>query len=103
MLGRHGNEDYIYHLLNGYCDAPAGVELMEGQNFNPYFTGGAIGMAPPIYNEIIEFEDGTPATQSQIAKDVVTFLSWTASPEHDYRKKLGIKVSTWLTILCLHT
>ena len=25
--------------------------------------GGAIGMAPPLYNEIIEYEDGTPATQ----------------------------------------
>ena len=23
-------------------------------------------MAPPIYNEIVEFEDGTPATQSQV-------------------------------------
>ena len=43
-LFRHGNEDYIYHLLNGYCDPPAGIELREGQNFNPYFPGGAIGM-----------------------------------------------------------
>ncbi len=51
-LARHGNEDYIYHLLNGYCDPPAGIELREGQNFNPYFLGGAIGMAPPLYNEV---------------------------------------------------
>ena len=50
-LARHGNESYVYHLLNGYCDAPAGVELREGQHFNPYFQGGAIGMAPPLYNE----------------------------------------------------
>jgi hypothetical protein len=26
--------------------------LREGQNFNPYFPGGAIGMAAPIYNEV---------------------------------------------------
>ena len=64
--GRHGGEDYIYHLLNGYCDPPAGIELREGQNFNPYYPGGAIGMAPPIYNEIVEYADGTPATQSQV-------------------------------------
>ena len=28
---RHGGEDYVYHLLNGYCDPPAGIELREGQ------------------------------------------------------------------------
>ena len=87
------DEDYIYHLLNGYCDPPAGIDLREGQHFNPYFPGGAIGMAPPIYNEIIEYDDGTPATQSQVAKDVCTFLTWAASPEHDMRKKMAIKVT----------
>jgi ubiquinol-cytochrome c reductase cytochrome c1 subunit len=80
VLARHGGEDYIYHLLNGYCDPPAGIELREGQNFNPYFPGGAIGMGAPLYSEIIEYDDGTPATQSQLAKDVCTFLTWTASP-----------------------
>jgi len=101
VLGRHGNEDYVYHLLNGYCDPPAGVDLMEGQHFNPYMLGGAIAMQAPIYNEIIEFEDGTPATQSQIAKDVVTFLSWASSPEHDMRKKMGLKFLTVMTITTL--
>jgi len=90
-LARHGGEDYIYHLLNGYCDPPAGIELREGQHFNPYYPGGAIGMGPPIYNEIVEYEDGTPATQSQVAKDVCTFLTWAASPEHDMRKRFAVK------------
>jgi len=97
-LARHGGEDYVYHLLTSYCDPPAGIELREGQNFNPYFPGGAIGMAAPIYNEIIEYDDGTPATQSQLAKDVCTFLTWAASPEHDQRKKLSIKVLGFLAI-----
>merc|ERR1712095_249495 len=91
VLARHGGENYIYHLLTSYCEAPAGIELREGQNFNPYYPGGAIGMAAPLYNEIIEYDDGTPATQSQLAKDVCTFLVWAASPEHDQRKKLGLK------------
>merc|ERR1711994_172694 len=90
-LGRHGGENYIYHLLNGYCDPPAGIELREGQNFNPYYPGGAIGMAPPLYNEIVEYDDGTPATQSQVAKDVCTYLVWATSPEHDMRKKMAVK------------
>jgi len=98
-LARHGGEDYIYHLLNGYCDPPAGIELREGQHFNPYFPGGAIGMGAPLYNEIIEYDDGTPATQSQLAKDVCTFLTWAASPEHDMRKKMAIKGMSMLAIL----
>ena len=34
---------------------------------------------------------GTPATESQMAKDVATFLSWAAEPEHDERKLMGAK------------
>lgn len=98
-LARHGGEDYIYHLLNGYTDAPAGINLQEGQYFNPYFAGGAIGMAPPLYNEIIEYEDGTPATQSQLSMDVCVFLVWAASPEHDMRKRMAIKI--WLSLAML--
>jgi len=97
-LARHGREDYIYHLLTSYCDPPAGIDLMDGQHFNPYFPGGAIGMAAPLYNEIIEYDDGTPATQSQLAKDVAVFLTWAASPEHDLRKKMSIKALTALSI-----
>lgn len=41
VLGRHGNEDYIYALLTGFCDPPAGVKLNPGTYFNPYFTAGS--------------------------------------------------------------
>lgn len=53
VLARKGGEDYIFSLLTGYCDAPAGVVLRDGQYFNPYFPGGAISMAQAIYNEVI--------------------------------------------------
>ena len=49
--------------------------------------------SPYLCTQIIEYDDGTPATQSQLAKDVCTFLTWTASPEHDLRKKMSIKVT----------
>ncbi|XP_069740669.1 cytochrome c1, heme protein, mitochondrial isoform X2 [Narcine bancroftii] len=88
---RHGGEDYIFTLLVGYCDPPAGISLREDLYYNPYFPGQAIGMAPPIYDEAVEFEDGTPATMSQIAKDVCTFLRWSSEPEHDQRKRMGLK------------
>lgn len=83
----------MFSLLTGYCDAPAGINLREGLYFNPYFPGGAIGMAQVIYDEVVEFEDGTPASASQIAKDVVEFLTWTSNHEFDDRKRMAIKVT----------
>lgn len=42
----------------------------------------------------IEFHcTGTPATLGQLAKDVSTFLRWASEPEHDQRKRMGMKVS----------
>lgn len=52
VLARHGGEDYLFALLTGYTETPAGVKLQEGQHYNPYFPGGAISMAQAIYNEV---------------------------------------------------
>lgn len=92
VIAREGGEDYIFSLLTGYTDPPAGFTLEEGQHFNPYFLDGAIGMAQALYDEVIEYSDGTPATASQMAKDVATFLSWASSPEHDERKLWAMKI-----------
>lgn len=40
VSARKGGEDYIFALLTGYCDAPAGINLRDGQYYNPYFSGG---------------------------------------------------------------
>lgn len=100
VKARHGGADYIFSLLTGYCDPPAGVATREGLYYNPYMAGQAIAMAPPLYNEQIEYEDGTPATLTQMAKDVATFLSWCAEPEHDDRKQMGMKAIVVMTGLC---
>lgn len=93
VKARHGGCDYIFSLLTGYPDEPpAGVKLPEGLNFNPYFPGTGIAMARVLYNDLVEYEDGTPASTSQMAKDVVEFLNWAAEPEMDQRKKMGLKV-----------
>ncbi|KAF8972649.1 cytochrome C1 family-domain-containing protein [Flammula alnicola] len=94
IKARHGGADYVFSLLTGYLDPPAGVEIRDGMNYNPYFPGGAISMARVLFDGLVEYDDGTPATTSQMAKDVVTFLSWAAEPEHDERKKYGIKASS---------
>ena len=55
---RHGGADYVFSILTGYHDTPAGVTVAEGKHFNAYMPGGAIAMAAPIYNEALEYEDG---------------------------------------------
>ncbi len=47
-------------------------------------------MARVLYDGLVEYEDRTPATTSQMAKDVVEFLNWAAEPEMDERKKMGV-------------
>jgi len=89
--GLRGGHNYVFALLTGYCEPPAGYALDDGLYFNPYFKGGAIAMAPPLYNGVIEYSDGTPATKSQLAKDVCEFLQFAAFPYHDRQKKIRIK------------
>ncbi|CCH43028.1 Cytochrome c1, heme protein, mitochondrial [Wickerhamomyces ciferrii] len=102
VKARHGACDYIFALLTGYPDEPpAGVVLPPGSNYNPYFPGGSIAMGRVLFDDLVEFEDGTPATTSQMAKDVTTFLNWAAEPEHDERKRLGLKAVIVLSALYL--
>lgn len=103
VSARKGGEDYIFALLTGYVDPPAGINLRDGQYYNPYFPGGAIGMAQALYNEAMEYSDGTPATASQLAKDVSVFLKWASEPEHDVRKRMLIKAAGIFTILAALT
>ena len=51
-------QDYIFSLLTGYIDPPAGVEIREGMNYNPFFPGGAISMARVLFDGLVEYEDG---------------------------------------------
>lgn len=100
VKGRHGGINYLFSLLTGYPDEPpAGAQVPSGLNFNPYFPGTGIAMARVLFEELVEYEDGTPATTSQMAKDVAEFLNWAAEPEMDDRKKMGFKVLTVTTIL----
>lgn len=56
-------------------------------------------------NKVIEYADGTPATQSQLAKDVATFLRWTSQPEFEDRKIVLIKtvgIMSFLIAFCYY-
>tara|TARA_B100001123_G_C15115977_1_gene949380 strand:+ start:203 stop:1075 length:873 start_codon:yes stop_codon:yes gene_type:complete len=96
---RKGGADYIYSLLMGYEEAPAGFELDDGVYYNKYMPGQKIKMAEPIVDGSVEYADGTEATKAQISKDVTTFLVWAAEPHLEARHKMGFKVFFYLIIL----
>jgi len=97
---RKGGPDYLYALLTGYKEEPPeGVTLMEGMQYNLYFTGNQIAMAPPLTDDAVEYQDGTKPTLAQLAQDVTTFMNWAAEPELEERKRMGIKVLLFLIVL----
>lgn len=95
---RHNGQNYVFSLLLGYREPPAGISVREGLHYNPYFPGGAIAMPKMLNDDGVEYDDGTPATEAQQAKDVVSYLSWAAEPEADERKLMGAK---WIAVLSL--
>ena len=96
---RKGGANYIYSLLMGYEEAPAGYELDDGVYYNKYMPGQKIKMAEPISDGIVEYADGTETSKAQIARDVTAFLVWAADPHLEARHKIGFKVFFYLIIL----
>ena len=99
VKARKGGADYIYSLLLGYEEAPAGYEIDDGVYYNKYIPGNKIMMSKPLSEGAVEYSDGTQATETQMAKDVVTFLTWAAEPNLEARHKMGFKVFIFLIIL----
>lgn len=98
VKARVGGPDYVYGILTGYEEAPAGVELAPGQHWNKVMAGNKIAMPPPLVEGAVAYEGETPATIEQYAHDVVHFLTWAAEPEMEVRKQTGIKVVIFLIV-----
>ena len=100
--------DYIYSLLTGYQEPPAGMEVPEGQYYNPYFISGmALAMPPPLSDGQVTYaqngdenpENDVPETIDQYSRDVSAFLAWAAEPHLVERKSMGLVVMVFLIIL----
>jgi ubiquinol-cytochrome c reductase cytochrome b/c1 subunit len=91
--------NYVDGILQGFeKKPPEGVSIPQGSYYNKYFPGHAIKMPQPLSDGQVTFDDGAPATVAQYAKDVTTFLAWTAEPHMEARKRLGLQVFVFLII-----
>ena len=97
-----GGPQYVYSLLTGYEEPSAEMakEKPDGKYYNPYFQAGPfISMPPPLADGLVTFDDGSPNTVDDMAKDVAAFLSWTAEPKMEERKQTGFEVMIYLAVL----
>ena len=101
IKARSDGANYLHALLTGYVDAPAEQKVPDGMYFNKYYPGKLIGMPQPLYEDGVEYADGTKATPNQMAKDVTAFLAWASEPEMEDRKRLGISVILFLLVLTI--
>ena len=103
IKARHDGANYVYALLTGYSDAPSDFQLLPGLSYNAYFPGHQIAMPSPLTSDgqvTYAPDAGNPeATKSQMAKDVVAFLTWAAEPKMEERKSMGVKVIFFLVLL----
>ena len=99
VKARAGGADYIYSLLIGYEDLPSDMKIDDGVYYNIYAKNQRIAMPQPLYEDGVEYTDGTVATPEQMAHDVTMFLTWAAEPKLEARKRIGFKVISYLIIL----
>ncbi|HEY2358575.1 MAG TPA: cytochrome c1 [Phenylobacterium sp.] len=113
VKAREGGADYIFSLLSGFKNPPAGLTLPPGKYYDPFYPGdlsgnwhgtgaapkgGAISMPPPLAPGKVTFDDRTPSTVQQEAKDVAAFLAWASDPKMEERKAFGLGAMIYLLI-----
>lgn len=92
-----GGAEYIAAFVNGFN----GEEKEEAGTLLYYNTAKAawVAMNPVLSDDLVTYEDGTPATTEQMGKDVAAFLMWTAEPKMMARKQTGLTAVLFLTVL----
>lgn len=96
VRARADGSNYVHALLTGYEAAPAGFTLTQGMHYNKYFAGHQIAMPQPLMDGSVTYEDGTPNTIDQMARDVTAFLTWASEPNMEKRKQVGLKVMLFM-------
>jgi ubiquinol-cytochrome c reductase cytochrome c1 subunit len=95
---REGGPAYIYSILTGFQNPPAGYQVPPNLHFNPYFANLNIAMPPPLTADgQVRYAPGNPSpTRDQMAQDVSAFLMWAAEPNLQRRHGAGMWVLIFL-------
>lgn len=97
IKARPDGANYLYSLLTGYNHhPPKDITINPGMYYNPYFANQQIAMPPPLSQGLVTYDNNESPSIEQMSKDLVHFLHWTAEPEMEARKLMGIKVLLYL-------
>jgi ubiquinol-cytochrome c reductase cytochrome c1 subunit len=93
-----GGPEYIHAILTGYTGE---TKDEAGETFyqNHAFSTGWIKMPPPLSDDLVTYQDGTPATVEQMSEDVSAFLMWAAEPKMMERKRAGFVAVLFLGLI----
>jgi cytochrome c1 len=92
--------DYIYAYLTGFVEPPKGTKVPDLMNYNHAFPSNFTAMPNPFAggDGFIKYDDDTPTTVNNYARDVTAFLAWAGDPRLEERKRLGLMVMIYLLI-----
>ena len=97
---REGGPAYVYSLLTGFQNPPAGYQVPPNLHYNPYFANLNIAMPPPLTadGQVTYAPGNPPPTRAQMAHDVSAFLMWAAEPNLVTRKNAGMVTLVFLLL-----
>ena len=97
LLRGMGGAEYVASFLVGFN----GEETEQAGSIFYYNTasGSYVAMNPVLEDGLLEYADGTEATEEQMAQDVAAFLMWAAEPHMPNRKMWGFVGVIFLTLL----
>lgn len=97
LLRGIGGPEYIASFLTGFDGEES--EQAGAIYYHNTAYGGFVAMNPVLFEDGVEYADGTPATMEQQAQDVAAFLMWAAEPHLTERKRAGLVGVIFLTLL----
>ena len=100
---QEAGSDYVYSFITGYAEPPKGFTMGDFMNYNTAFPGNQTAMPNPFAggDNLFPYDDGTPATVDNYARDVTAFLMWAAEPKLEQRKRIGMQALLFLAITSL--